>query len=649
MSAIFGEALTFGQADGPDIVLRVFGDENYARYEDMNGYSAVYDDQLGLFCYARLSAGSFRSTGVPLSQPAPAALVRHLQEAQATIAARAAARRMRRAAATGAGLHDDAIVRTLGPNQGLLEGRVLSIGTVRGLTILVNFQDLASTVTKADVDAMLNGANYTRNGNICSTNEYFKRVSTGKLDYKNVVVGPFTLSRNREFYVNNLLVEEALDLAVAAGVDLKQFDSQNQNIVDALNIMYAGQTQYRGDLWPHNSDINLRFGAMRTNLYLLTSLGRTPADLTIGTFCHENGHLLCRFPDMYDYGERDNDSVASAGIGSYCLMGAGNHNDNGRSPSPVCAYLRDLAGWCDNEIDLGTAATLDAPHGDYNTVMKYRSSKPNEYFLVENRSRIGLDRGLPASGLAVYHCDVLGSNELQQGTAARHYQCALLQADGRRDLELNANRGDGNDLYGAIQGLALSAASSPNSREWDGRESQLVISDISAPAEIITFKVGGGAAQAVLASGSATPPVPLNIPDNTVAGISSTIAIAKSGTVGQIKVKVDIRHPFIGDLKLTLISPTGRTTVLHPQLGGSADNLITTYDSSVPGNLGGMIGQPMQGVWTLNVSDRARRDVGALRSWSIELGSAPAGPNLVTDLGATNRPAQAPRRQRLPA
>ena len=122
-------------------------------------------------------------------------------------------------------------------------------------------------------------------------------------------------------------------LAVADGVDLKQFDSRNENIVDALNIMYAGQTQYRGDLWPHNWHIDLRFGAMRTDLYLLTSLGRTAADLSIGTFCHENGHLLCRFPDMYDYGERDNDSVTSAGIGSYCLMGVG--QSQRQWPQPV--------------------------------------------------------------------------------------------------------------------------------------------------------------------------------------------------------------------------------------------------------------------------------------------------------------------------
>jgi len=621
MSAIFGEILTLGQQTGGDVELKVFGDEHYARYENLDGYTAVYDQDLGRYCYARLAADAFRSTGIPITQAPPAGVVRHLQEAPNVIKAKSESRRIRRTAMAG-GVVEAAIVRTLGPNQGLLEGRVLSQGVVKGLTFLVNFQDVTSTVTKADVDEMLNGANYTRNGNICSAREYFQRVSTGKLDYTNVVVGPYKLSRNRQFYVNTLLVEEALNLAVADGLNLKQFDSRNENVVDALNILYAGQTQYTGELWPHNYSIDIRVGPMRTGLYLLTSLGRTAADLSIGTFCHENGHLLCRFPDMYDYGERDGDSLASSGIGSYCLMGSGNHLDFGRSPSPVCAYLRDLAGWCDNEVDIRTAGAFQAKHGDYNTVLKYRSSKPNEYFLVENRSKMDLDRGAVGSGLAVYHCDILGSNELQQGTAAQHYQCALLQADGHRDLERNINQGDGADLFGEVHGIALSAESSPHSREWDGRESGLVIADISAPGATISFASGQSApAQAV--TGQAQPM--LVIPDNNPAGIASTIPIGASGTVQRIKVSVDIEHTYIGDLRVTLTSPGGRRAILHAQLGGSQDNLVATYDSASPGQLASMIGQPMQGNWVLSVVDRAGQDVGKLRRWSIELKSASVG------------------------
>jgi M6 family metalloprotease-like protein len=622
MSAIFGEILTFGQGAGPEIRLRVFGDELYARYEELNGFTVVYDSELERFCYARLAAGVFRSTGVPADQPPPVGLARHLQESEAAIRGKTEARRMRRSGISRRGASDE-IVRTFGPNQGLLEGRVLSIGTVKGLTILVNFQDVTSTTTRADVDAMLNGANFTRNGNICSAREYFRRVSSAKLDYTNVVVGPFTLSRNREFYVNNLLIEEALQLAVASGVNLKEFDSLNENTVDALNVLYAGQTQYRGELWPHNFSIDLQFGAMHTDLYLLTSLGRTAADLTIGTFCHENGHLLCRFPDMYDYGEREGDAKPSAGIGTYCLMGSGNHLDNGRSPSPVCAYLRDLANWCDNETDLSAAGAHQAKHGDYNRVMKFRTSKPNEYFLVENRSKLGLDRGCTSSGLAVYHCDINGSNEFQQSTATRHYQCALLQADGERHLELNVNPGDGADLFGAVPGIALSSTSKPNSREWEGRDSGLVISDISAPGETISLRIGAAVAADTTASGSASPNLP--VPDAQAAGISSAIDITRSGTVAKIKVGVDIEHPFIGDLRVTLRSPGGKLEILHARLGGPADNLRTTYDSASPGVLSAMLGQPMKGAWVLNVSDRAAQDIGRLKSWKIELQSAPAG------------------------
>ena len=384
---------------------------------------------------------------------------------------------------------------------------------------------------------------------------------------------------------------------------------------------------------------------MRTDLYLLTSLGRTAADLTIGTFCHENGHLLCRFPDMYDYGERDGDTTASAGIGNYCLMGSGNHLDFGRSPSPVCAYLRDLAGWCDNEVDLGVAGPYEAKHGDYNTVMKFHTSKPNEYFLVENRSKMDLDRGGSSSGLAVYHCDILGSNELQQGTATRHYQCALLQADGEprprarrepgrrlRPVRRYAGIALSGDVLGRTRGSgtgAIPAWSSPTSRRR-ARPSR----SPSAPARRPRRP-------------PARPSPMLAIPDNTPTGVSSAITITAVGdSFPAIKVGVNIKHPYIGDLRVTLSSPGGKVEMLHAQLGGSNDNLVATYDSASPGVLAAMLGQPMKGDWVLNVSDRAARDVGKFKSWKIDLKAAPMGSatNVVAG-GKTKKPRRARRRQ----
>ena len=355
-------------------------------------------------------------------------------------------------------------LRTFGANNGLLTGRQHHSGAVRGLTILVEFQDVSTSITRQQVDDMLNDANFSANGNVSSAREYFRTVSSGQLDYSNTVVGPFKLSQDRSFYHSTLVVEEALDLAIASGVDLSDFDSRGEDIVDALNIMYAGPSLFVSNtslLWPHNSVEEITRGGVQTHFYQLVGLGSSASTMSIGTFCHENGHLLCRFPDMYDYGRRDGDNFKSAGIGRYCLMGSGNHLNFGRTPSPVCAYLRDLANWCPTEIDLNTAGVYEAAQGDYATVMKYRlADRPNEYFIVENRFATGLDQHLPSSGLAVYHCDILGSNELQQGTLQEHFQCALIQADGNLDLEQNNNQGDAGDTFGANPGIALSHATS---------------------------------------------------------------------------------------------------------------------------------------------------------------------------------------------
>src|SRR5262245_14457680 len=157
MSERHGEKHTLPQENGPDVELVVFGDENYSRYETPDGYTAIRDRDLGLFCYATVARGEFISTRVPVSAKPPTGLRRHLHESRQVV--RAKTRRKANARAVPAERlmtegHDTAL--TFGPNQGLLAGRRVSMGNVRGLTILVNFQDLSSTVTAAQVSALLN-------------------------------------------------------------------------------------------------------------------------------------------------------------------------------------------------------------------------------------------------------------------------------------------------------------------------------------------------------------------------------------------------------------------------------------------------------------------------------------------------------------
>ena len=209
MSGIFNEQLTFKQENGPDVRLVVMGDEHYAHYETIDGYTVVYDVEKGLYCYAITVNGRFVSTGVPMNAAPPPEIRRHITESEEVRQLKFTLRHANRQPPPPVFTSIDT-VRTLGPNNGLLTGRRVSTGTVRGLTVLVEFQDVTTTITQQDVDEMLNGANFTRNGNFCSAREYFRIVSNGRLDYTNTVVGPVKLSRNQQFYVNNSLVPEAM-------------------------------------------------------------------------------------------------------------------------------------------------------------------------------------------------------------------------------------------------------------------------------------------------------------------------------------------------------------------------------------------------------------------------------------------------------
>ena len=116
--------------------------------------------------------------------------------------------------------------------------------------------------------------------------------------------------------------------------------------------------------------------------------------------------------------------------------------------------------------------------------MRFRTDKDNEYFIVENRCQEGIDSYCPDTGLAVYHCDTEGSNECQDGSPAKHFQCALIQAHGTKDLERYENMGGRGDFYSNMAGTVLLP------KMWDKRDSGFIISDVSPCGKTMSFRVG---------------------------------------------------------------------------------------------------------------------------------------------------------------
>jgi subtilisin-like proprotein convertase family protein len=111
-----------------------------------------------------------------------------------------------------------------------------------------------------------------------------------------------------------------------------------------------------------------------------------------------------------------------------------------------------------------------------------------------------------------------------------------------------------------------------------------------------------------------------SIPDNNVRGIKDKIVSQDDFAIASVKVGLAISHSYIGDLRVTLISPTGTSVVLHDRSGASSHNLHTEFNShSVPA-LQAFLGELVTGAWVLQVQDLAPADRGRLKSWWLEIG-----------------------------
>ncbi|MFF4378404.1 M4 family metallopeptidase [Kitasatospora sp. NPDC001547] len=105
---------------------------------------------------------------------------------------------------------------------------------------------------------------------------------------------------------------------------------------------------------------------------------------------------------------------------------------------------------------------------------------------------------------------------------------------------------------------------------------------------------------------------PLPIPDGGPA-VFSDIAVDRlpGQAPSDLRVSVDIKHTWRGDLAIDLVGPDGTVYPLKKSnLGDSAENVVATYtvDASA---------QPAKGTWRLRVQDVYRGDSGRLDGWKL--------------------------------
>ena len=380
-----------------------------------------------------------------------------------------------------------------GPPDLITRPRVQLRGTIQTLVLLVDFSDrpLDPVNTPEYYRQMLFGdAGVFPTG---SMREYYRQVShydaasgTG-IDVQGEVVGWLRLPRTSAAYTNNSFGREdtypnnaqgmafdAVQAAIAAGVDFRPYDCLGENTVTALFIIHAGegaeQTERKSDFW--SLKWTIPDGIVVAPHLSVNTFLTVPETCHIGVCAHEWGHLAAQWADYYD---TDEPPYQSNGLGDFCLMSSGSWGNNGLCPTNPNGMLRMFHNWVDIvDLSAGESTVTLSPAAEGGQLLRIHNPavmNNKQYILAEYRRREGQDHFLPDAGLAIYVVD----EAIEDVNQETHLAIELIQADNQRDLAkmLYGNRGDSRDLYPYLQnhsaGLATSPALDlPGTTKWSG-------------------------------------------------------------------------------------------------------------------------------------------------------------------------------------
>lgn len=149
--------------------------------------------------------------------------------------------------------------------------------------------------------------------------------------------------------------------------------------------------------------------------------------------------------------------------------------------------------------------------------------------------------------------------------------------------------------------------------------------------------------------------VPMAIDDNTTVTSVITVSGFSTYTTNVTVTIQNVTHTAVGQLEVSLINPAGTCIRLLGGLGGVGDNLIATVlddgaavritSGAAPftgqfrpeGVLSQLNSENPNGVWTLQISDKASGDTGTLYGWSLTISAGTPFDWLTTAVTDNNR------------
>lgn len=326
----------------------------------------------------------------------------------------------------------------------------------------------------------------------------------------------------------------------------------------------------------------------------------------IGVLAHELGHAF-GLPDLYC----TTPGCAHSGIGRWGLMGQGSWGCHDQSdPSRPCgmsAWSRAMLGWVEVEslapdtdhpdIVLDPVATsgrvlrLDARDGS------------GDYFLLENRQRIGFDRDLFAPGLLVWKVDplrLLVSWPINRvNTDPNRLGVAVVEADGMGNLTARgsgANLGDPGDPFpGATGNTVFHAGRAPQAYSHRNQAAGVTLTAIREVGEQIHLRATSGFRVVTVGVEGATTPGLVTVDDVALpaGGKSFTLApfeaLVVSAAPGE-SLGEGWRRPFVGwsdrpsaPALRVVVAPLAHDSTVIARYGGEEVALTVALEGGVLG------------------------------------------------------------------